>query len=278
MCISLKDNGWVNRGPTSRLNMMRLVADGSDVCDIFVKSREAMDQARLKSRPVLLLVNNLKRRFGHAATDRQIAYLTEGEIASLAETNHLKSKYNGNGKGCDMYLSCKDCWARLVFAYVFVLVICVVMTTGALELARTAGVFDGVDLSERYRYLWDCTEKAFQQAVNEEKITDRQRLCSSNAPPLVSIPSMTTDTTPRYSGLGAKQLAVASGGGASSGAALKVDSMRKHMTRVLDEALGGDSAAGERVVYIGEDVRHGGCVQLLPPITDRISAVAYNGV
>ncbi len=30
--------------------------------------------------------------------------------------------------------------------------------------------------------------------------------------------------------------------------------MRKHMTRVLDEVLGADQA----VVYIGEDVEHGG--------------------
>jgi hypothetical protein len=32
------------------------------------------------------------------------------------------------------------------------------------------------------------------------------------------------------------------------------DSMRKHMTRAFDEVLGADPA----VVYVGEDVEHGG--------------------
>ncbi|CAE7489286.1 unnamed protein product, partial [Symbiodinium microadriaticum] len=124
-----------------------------------------------------------------------------------------------------------------------------------LELARTAGVFGDENLAERYRYLWDCTEKAFAQAANEEKITNRENLCASNAPPLVAIPSHTERATVRYSGLGAKSL-VAAGGAESK--KRKVDSMRKHMTRLFDEALGGGTAAGERVVYVGEDVRHGG--------------------
>lgn len=92
MCISLKDRGWVNRGSTSRLNMLRIVADGSDVTDVYSKSQEAMQYARTKSRPVLLLVNNITRRFGHAATDRQFAYFSEEEIATMAKTNHLKGE------------------------------------------------------------------------------------------------------------------------------------------------------------------------------------------
>jgi hypothetical protein len=34
--------------------------------------------------------------------------------------------------------------------------------------------------------------------------------------------------------------------------------MRKHMTTFFDEALSGQTVAGDRVVYLGEDVRHGG--------------------
>jgi hypothetical protein len=51
---------------------------------------------------------------------------------------------------------------------------------------------------------------------------------------------------------GVKELA------AANGQRVKVDSMRKHMTKLFDEALGGLTSAGKRVVYIGEDVRHGG--------------------
>ena len=38
--------------------------------------------------------------------------------------------------------------------------------------------------------------------------------------------------------------------------------MRKLMTRVFDEVLG----VHRDVVYIGEDVEHGGCVYLHPPL------------
>jgi hypothetical protein len=38
------------------------------------------------------------------------------------------------------------------------------------------------------------------------------------------------------------------------------DSMRKHMTRAYDEVLGADPA----VVYLGEDVEHGGSVSVEP--------------
>lgn len=44
---------------------------------------------RSKSRPSLLLFQNVPRRFGHAATDRQTAYMTNEEIQSSAERDPL---------------------------------------------------------------------------------------------------------------------------------------------------------------------------------------------
>lgn len=41
---------------------------------------------------------------------------------------------------------------------------------------------------------------------------------------------------------------------------VRYEAMRKHMTSIFDEALSGKTIAGDRVVYIGEDVRHGGYV------------------
>jgi hypothetical protein len=89
MCISLRDNGWTNVGPTSRLNMHRVVCDGANAIDVYSKSQEAIQYARTKSRPVLLLVRNIVRRFGHAATDRQFAYMSTEEIERCATTNHF---------------------------------------------------------------------------------------------------------------------------------------------------------------------------------------------
>jgi hypothetical protein len=34
--------------------------------------------------------------------------------------------------------------------------------------------------------------------------------------------------------------------------------MRKLMTQLFDDALGGHTPAGKHAVYLGEDVRHGG--------------------
>jgi hypothetical protein len=63
----------------------------------------------------------------------------------------------------------------------------------------------------------------------------------------VSIPfSLLPDDAP----LGAKAI--------SPTAETRYEAMRKHMTTIFDEALSGQTIAGDRVVYLGEDVRHGG--------------------
>lgn len=69
--------------------MKRWIVDGSDVLDLYVKSQEAIDYCRKYGRPAIMLIRGLVRRFGHAATDRQAAYLTPEQIATAANTNHL---------------------------------------------------------------------------------------------------------------------------------------------------------------------------------------------
>jgi hypothetical protein len=87
MCISLKDHSWINKvlqslpnslsallsnspsihpqGATSNVHMKRIVCDGNDVLDVHRASEAAMQYARKRGRPVLLLVQSLNRRFGH---------------------------------------------------------------------------------------------------------------------------------------------------------------------------------------------------------------------
>lgn len=73
--------------------MKRFLVDGSDVIDIYSKTKEATEYCRKYGRPALVLIRGLVRRFGHAATDRQTAYLTTDQINIAANTNHLAGFY-----------------------------------------------------------------------------------------------------------------------------------------------------------------------------------------
>ena len=46
------------------------------------------------SRPSILLFENVPRRFGHAATDRQASYMTEDEIRFSADRDPLRGQCN----------------------------------------------------------------------------------------------------------------------------------------------------------------------------------------
>lgn len=71
--------------------MKKFIADANNIIDIHTKSRDAFQYARSFRRPVLLVFKNLNRRFGHAATDRQSAYLSQEEIKKAADNNPLLS-------------------------------------------------------------------------------------------------------------------------------------------------------------------------------------------
>lgn len=92
LCISLKGGRYVPRDFVKGLRMPVFVADGRDMFDVHRVTRAAVDTARSGARPVTLLYDRLPRRFGHAATDRQSAYLTAAEIAAAAASNPLAGK------------------------------------------------------------------------------------------------------------------------------------------------------------------------------------------
>jgi hypothetical protein len=98
-----------------------------------------------------------------------------------------------------------------------------------------------------------AVEHAFDATVNEPKITSRENLVNTLSAPVVPGPSG-DEKEWDYSNHREKKHRAAAG----SGKAPAPEAMRKHMTAVFDEALGGVSPAGEHVVYLGEDVRHGG--------------------
>lgn len=113
-------------------------------------------------------------------------------------------------------------------------------------------------LAQRMEEIIGLVEAAFETAMNEPKITDRNALVASNSQPLdlsnleshnqgskgleiERLIQYSTSEDPDKNLVGKK-------------AAGSSDLMRKHMTRCFDELLG----SRPDMVYIGEDVQHGG--------------------
>ena len=104
---------------------------------------------RSRQRPAMLLVENVPRRFGHAATDRQIAYTEEEEILRHENANPLG-----------------------------------VMCVQAVRAKYTT--FE--ELTEMMEDLQARVEVAFDKAGAEPKLTDRQHLLDRVSAPLVPLP------------------------------------------------------------------------------------------
>ena len=158
---------------------------------------EASNYVRKKRKPAVAMFSNLPRRYGHAATDRQQAYLTNDEIEN-ARNNDPLSKMCAHA-----------------------------VRSGAMTLP---------ELETRFLELKDIVEHAFDKASEEPKITSRDDIVKRvSQPPVRQSSSSNTEF-----------VAVENGG--------KPEVMRKHMTRLLHEVM--DTTSD--VVYLGEDVRHGG--------------------
>ena len=148
ICISLKNNNWVSSFFEGRNGIKKFLADGSNYLDIYKKSKEAIDYSRRKKRPSLLLVQNLTRRFGHAATDRQFAYLKEAEIKEAASFNNLLD-----------------------------------MISDAVDV----GIHTPLSLEKTYLEMLEMVESSFAMALTEPKLSSRDDLINSNSAPLVSV-------------------------------------------------------------------------------------------
>eukprot|EP00931_Biecheleriopsis_adriatica_P021941 TRINITY_DN14214_c1_g1_i2.p1 TRINITY_DN14214_c1_g1~~TRINITY_DN14214_c1_g1_i2.p1 ORF type:complete len:783 (-),score=164.15 TRINITY_DN14214_c1_g1_i2:115-2442(-) len=89
ICISLRSYGWLPRFLEQRLGMPCFEADGNDLGAVYRATARATAQVRRSKRPALLTVSNIKRQFGHAASDRQDAYLSAEEIQEAANHSPL---------------------------------------------------------------------------------------------------------------------------------------------------------------------------------------------
>lgn len=214
ICISLRGFGWLKEF-TKGLKMPVFQSDGKNALDVYKATAEAVTYARRKKRPCLVVYDDLPRRFGHAATDRQDAYLSQEEIDAAIARNPISQ-----------------------------------MAQQAVDL----GVATWKELYDEYVSIEQKVEAAFQVAVNEEKINSREALIASNSQPMapleegsvrVAKTSMAFDPITNEASMKFNRRSP------------KLDyptTMRKNMNRVIEEVL----ADKPNVVYIGEDVVHGG--------------------
>jgi len=174
--------------------------NGNDMMDVYSKTMSATEYSRMQSAPSVVLFRGITRRFGHAATDRQSAYLEEKRIQSMADIDVLESSI--------------------------------------AQAVETFSASTYPELHDRFLHIQDAARSAFATAAEEDKV-DRNDMLERLAPPLHIVPSLPPELT------------IVSLEDAQSG---RREVMRKHMTRVIEEVMREDDS----VVYIGEDVRHGG--------------------
>ena len=179
------------------------VKDASDILEVYSVTKQALEYSRKQQGPSVVLYQNLKRRFGHAATDRQSSYMSNQEMEDLRSN-------------CVVQSSC-------------------------VQAVETLGYATYGELLDRWKEIQELTEKAFHVAMQEPRVSLSEMMDRVSVP-LAPIPASTT-----ISSLDREKLKANAGERSP-----KV--MRKHMTRALEEAMAKD----ESVVYLGEDVRHGG--------------------
>jgi 2-oxoisovalerate dehydrogenase E1 component len=91
LSISYKTAGYVDTLFANDNLIPRYCANGNDIMDVYSQTKDAISHSRSKACPVVLLYTNLCRRFGHAATDRQSAYLDADDINVMADNPILES-------------------------------------------------------------------------------------------------------------------------------------------------------------------------------------------
>jgi len=200
ICISLKGRGWLDGFLDRRLGMPVFRADGNCLAEVFNATSHAATYARQRGAPVALAFSGLTRRFGHAATDRQDAYLSDEEIAANEAVDALAAE-------------CRR--------------------------AVASGVTTFAALAARFNELAQLARDAFDAAAEEPKVSSRDAMVRLTSQPLV----------PKQEVVDAVHHAASP---VTESAAPKV--LRWCMTTALEEQL----QERKDLVYIGEDVQHGG--------------------
>jgi 2-oxoisovalerate dehydrogenase E1 component len=214
LSISFPDHGWMST-LEKRTSLPVLRCDGSDALDVWATTEAAIAQARSTSQPRVLVYDNLPRRFGHAATDRQSAYLSAEKIAQLEASNPLL------GKEAVWYLHV-SCGLH-VSSDEPALIVTVALLLGACQTALDLGWFTTSELSGLVEGIEQTTTAAFAKATCEDKpkLDDVMRVQRKAADPqglaFVKTPAVADRSQQETEGPSVV--------------------MRKAMTRALDEVM-----------------------------------------
>jgi len=126
--------------------------NGTDMLDVYDKTLRATEYSRKKAAPSLLLYKDITRRFGHAATDRQHAYLSEDEVLGMAESD--------------------------------------VISAAIVQAVEQQNVGTYTEWLDRFEEVGSMTSKAFDAASMEPKITKREDMLSVVSQNMVPVPRL----------------------------------------------------------------------------------------
>ena len=153
MSISYKTDGYTRSLFNLRGNEIPMWSvNGTDMLDVYDKTLRATEYSRKKAAPSLLLYKDITRRFGHAATDRQHAYLSEDEVLGMAESD--------------------------------------VISAAIVQAVEQQNVGTYTEWLDRFEEVGSMTSKAFDAASMEPKITKREDMLSVVSPMLVPVPRL----------------------------------------------------------------------------------------
>lgn len=224
MSISYETKDYVNtlfgNDPIVRL----FEADASDMMQVFSQTKAATEYARQRSAPAVIVYQNITRRFGHAASDRQHAYL---------------GKYNS----IPVFCICTDQWVSQLLLegleQIQAMAESDVLERAVVQAVEVFNVATYAEVRDRLDEIRSITRDAFSKASAEERVT-RDDMMKRVSQPLVSCSALPSSITVRSKEKSSSE--------SLQRPKKKVDVMRKHMTRVLEESLAED----ESVVYLGK--------------------------
>jgi 2-oxoisovalerate dehydrogenase E1 component len=199
--ISYKTGGYVDTLWLDDPLVLLYKVNGNDFQHVYSQTTAATTYSRSHSAPAVVLFSGLVRRFGHAATDRQLAYLDPVEIERMNNSTILESM--------------------------------IIQAVESLSATTYSEIRDRLDK------IMEHTIASFHLAASEDKVS-RDDILDRVASPIFSKTIASLSKTHVLT-------ATASHVG-------KRDVMRKHMNRVIAESM----QHNESVVYLGEDVIHGG--------------------
>lgn len=127
-------------------------ANGCDMADVYDKTLQATNYSRKYSSPTLVLYQELTRRFGHAATDRQHAYLDAEVVDRMAESD--------------------------------------VVASGIVQAAEQWNAITYTEAHDRFKEIGEMAKDAFGIAAEEPKISSRNEMLERVYQPMVSVPPL----------------------------------------------------------------------------------------